>query len=91
MKDDKYEIKKLEIDGFEFEYNTENFDNVDMLELIDEVESGAFQKLPKLLRVMLGKDTYNELKNAMTKKHGTFKISKMDEVYSKIFDENPKD
>ena len=91
MKDDKYEIKKLEIDGYEFEYNTENFDDVNMLELIDEVESGAFQKLPKLLRVLLGEETYTGLVNAMTEKHGKFKISKMDEVYSKIFNENPKD
>lgn len=91
MKDDKYEIKKLEIDGYEFEYNTENFDDVEMLDLIDEVESGAFQKLPKLLRVLLGEKTYTGLVNAMTEKHGRFKISKMDEVYSKIFNESPKD
>lgn len=91
MIDDKYEIKKLEIDGCEFEYNTENFDDVDMLDLIDQVEEGAFQKLPKLLKLILGKYTYNELKNAMVKKHGAFRISKMDEVYSKVFGENPKD
>lgn len=91
MKDDKYEIKKLEIDGYEFEYNTENLDDVDMLDLIDEVEEGAFQKLPKLLRLILGKNTYDELKGAMVKKHGAFRISKMEEVYTKILDESPKD
>lgn len=91
MKDDKYEIKKISIDGLEFEYNTENFDDVDMLDLIDEVEEGAFQKLPKLLRLLLGEDTYNNLKNAMAEKHGRFQISKMSEIYTQLFEENPKE
>lgn len=90
MKEDN--IKKVEIDGYKLEFDQNNLDDVEVFELINDIEEGEVQKTVKLLKLLLGENEYNKVKDYFVNKYGRFSINKLTEVYTAIFQgANPKD
>lgn len=86
------EIKKISVDGFEFDFNTNALDDVEVFEMLDLIEDGQIQKIATLLKILIGEIVYRDLKAHFKKKYGVFRLEKMKEVYDKIFEESiPKD
>lgn len=86
------DIKTVEIDGYKLEFDQNNLDDVEVFELINDIEEGEVQKTVKLLKLLLGENEYNKVKDYFVNKYGRFSINKLTEVYTTIFQgANPKD
>ncbi len=86
------DIKTVEVDGYKLEFDQNNLDDVEVFELINDIEEGEVQKTVKLLKLLLGENEYNKVKDYFVNKYGRFSINKLTEVYTAIFQgTNPKD
>lgn len=86
------DIKTVEIDGYKLEFDQNNLDDVEVFELINAIEEGEVQKTAKLLKLLIGENEYNKVKDFFVNKYGRFPISKLTEVYTAIFQgASPKD
>lgn len=88
----KAEIKDVTVEGYTFKLNTALLDDVELLEMIDAIES---QERPgviiSLLRSLIGEDGYVAMKTYFVKKDGRFKMSTLMKVYDAIFEDfDPK-
>ena len=82
------EIKKISVDGFEFDFNTNALDDVEVFEMLDLIEDGQIQKIATLLKILIGETVYKDIKTHFKEKYGVFRLEKMKEVYDKIFEES---
>ncbi len=86
------DIKTVEVDGYKLEFDQNNLDDVEVFELINDIEEGEVQKTVKLLKLLLGENEYNKVKDYFVNKYGRFSINKLTKVYTAIFQgTNPKD
>jgi hypothetical protein len=85
-------IKTITVDGYSFKVDTERIDDVDVLDIIDDIESKQHMKsVITLLVYLLGQDGYDQLKNYFVEKYGHLKISKLGDLYTAIFEQfDPK-
>lgn len=91
--DTKPELRDVTFDGYTFKLDDNLLDDVEVLEMIDAVES---QNKPgqviNLLKQLIGDDGYDEMKAYFVKKDGRFKMTKVMKVYEEIFKGfDPKD
>lgn len=85
------DIKHIEHDGFKIDVDMDVFDDVRFFELSDQsmTEPG---KLIDIAKLAFGEDGYQRLVDYFTKKEGRLKMSKLSEIYGKIFEiESPKE
>ena len=88
----KPELREVTHDGYTFKLNDDLLDDVEVLEMIDAVET---QNQPgaviRLLKQIIGEDGYTEMKAYFVNKDGRFKMTKMMKIYEAIFEGfNPK-
>lgn len=92
-KEQKTTVKELELDGYKFTVDTDLIDDVEAFELIDRIENKQqVAAIVPLLKYLIGKDGYEQMKEHYVKTTGRFRASKLSEVYQVIvagFD--PKD
>lgn len=85
------DIKHIEHDGFKIDVDMDVFDDVRFFELSDRAmtEPG---KLIDIAKLAFGEDGYKRLVDHFTKKEGRLKMSKLSEIYNKIFEiQDPKE
>lgn len=82
----KPEYRDVTFDGYTFKLDDNLLDDVEVLEMIDAVES---QNQPgaviRLLKKIIHDDGYDEMKAYFVKKDGRFKMTKMMKIYEAIF------
>lgn len=84
---DKKELRDVTVDGYTFKLDDTLLDDVEVLEMIDAVESENRPGVViKLLKNLVGDDGYNEMKDYFVKKDGRFKMTKLMKVYEAIFE-----
>lgn len=85
-------LKDLDFDGFKYTIDTDIVDDMDFLELTDQIENGAIQKYPTLVKKFLGEEQYKKLREYMLKKHGKFSATKCGDFFEfTIKSLDPKD
>lgn len=79
-------LRDVTYDGYTFKLDDDLLDDVEVLEMIDAVESenkpGA---VIRLLKQIIGDDGYDAMKAYFVKKDGRFKMTKMMKIYEAIF------
>lgn len=84
---EKDNIKKLEHDGFKFTVDTDLLDDVEVLELIDRIESkNQIAAILPLLDFLIGPDEVAKMRAHFVKKYDRFRITKLTEIYEVIID-----
>lgn len=96
-------VKEIEVDGYKFTVDTDLLDDVETFEMIDRIENQQqVAAIVPLLRLILGDETYTEMKVHFTKadaeankdKKGykaRFRLGKLQEVYVAIIEKfDPK-
>lgn len=88
----KDQIRKITFEGYTFEVNLDVVDDVDNVELIDKIENQQNVKaIVDFLIRLLGQDGYDKLKAHMIAKDGRFRLSKLGDIYTAIFEQfDPK-
>lgn len=91
--DIKPEYRDVTFDGYTFKLDDNRLDDVEVLEMIDAVES---QNQPgaviRLLKKIIDDSGYEDMKAYFVKKDGRFKMTKMMKIYEAIFEGfSPKD
>jgi hypothetical protein len=85
--ENKPEYRDITHDGYTFKLDDTLLDDVEVLEMIDAVES---QNRPgeviRLLKQLIGDSGYAEMKAYFVKKDGRFKMTKMMKIYEAIFE-----
>ena len=71
--------------GFEFELQDDVLDNWEMLEMIQEVDSGNTAVLTKLVPALLGAEQTQKLKDYIRQPNGVVRISDMSTAIADIF------
>lgn len=84
--ENKAELRDITVDGYTFKLDDTLLDDVEILEMIDAVES---QNRPgeviNLLKRLVGDNGYDEMKAYFVKKDGRFKMTKLMKIYEAIF------
>lgn len=85
--------KDIEYEGFKFTIDEDVLDDVEVLEMIDGIESGENPTLLiSVLKEFIGAEKYDEMKAYFVKKDGRFRMSKLGDIYEAIFEDfDPKD
>lgn len=84
--------KNLEFEGFKFKIDTSAVDDMEFLELSEKVSSGGIEFYPKLVRKLLGDDTYESAKAYFADKYGKFSATKCSQLFSKAIEQaDPKE
>jgi hypothetical protein len=88
----KSQIRQITFEGYSFEVNLDVVDDVENVELIDKIENQQNVKaIVDFLERLLGKDGYEKLKAHMVAKDGRFRLSKLGDIYTAIFEQfDPK-
>lgn len=91
MNEKKPNIEHIEFEGYEFDVDMDNFDDVEFFTLSDEAMTRP-AKLIDITKLVLGQDGYEKLKAYFVKKDGKLTMSKLSDIYSKILKiEDPKE
>jgi hypothetical protein len=85
-------IKSATVGGYEFTFDTDKIDDVEILDTIDAIENQKkLKEIITFLQYLIGADGYEKLKAYFVNKDGKFKLSKLFEVYQAIFEQfDPK-
>lgn len=84
-------IKHVEFEGFEFDVDMDNFDDVEFFTLSDEATTNISKLIP-ITKLVLGEDGYERLKAYFVKKDGKLGMNKLSLIYAKILEiEDPKE
>lgn len=84
---EKSTVKNIEHDGFKFKIDTDLLDDVEVLELIDRIESkNQLAAIQPLLVVLIGDEKYAQMKAHFVKKYDRFRITKLTEIYEVVID-----
>lgn len=88
----KSTIQQIEVDGYKFEIDTDRIDDVEVLDTIDAIENQKqLKEIITFLEFLIGAEGYRRLKAYFVEKDGKFKLSKLFEVYTAIFEKfDPK-
>ncbi len=88
----KGELKEVDFEGYKFNVNTDLIDDVEVLELIDRIESkNQIIAVVDFLDYLIGRDEYEKMKAHFVEKEGRFKMTKLMKVYEAIFEKfDPK-
>ena len=90
-KEDIKHIKHIEHEGFEFDVDMDNFDDIEFFELADELETNQ-AKIIDIAKLTLGAEGYNAMKEYFKKKDGKLKFSTVSQIFDKILAiTDPKD
>lgn len=81
------ELVKVNIDGYELEYDKAQLDDVEVLEMIEEMQNGKPTMIITFLKTIVGESTYQDMKDYFVKKDGRMKITKLQEVFEKLFED----
>lgn len=91
MAEAKKDIKHIEFEGYEFDVDMDNFDDVDFFTLSDEATTNVSKLIP-ITKLVLGEDGYEKLKAYFVKKDGKLGMNKLSLIYAKILEiEDPKE
>ena len=71
--------------GFSYQISEERLNNYELLELFGDMEDDA-TKLPQVIRLLLGKDLANKLKDHVRDADGLVPADKMGEEIQEILD-----
>ena len=83
-------LKKVNIEGFEFELDPEVVDDLKFFEYLQEIEDGRPTSYVRVIKLLLGKD-YDGLMNHLTEIHGKVTLGKSQEIFESITKQiNPK-
>lgn len=84
--------KEVDIDGYKLNVDYDLVDDVDNLELINKIEQGGYlYGIIEFLQKIVGLDEYNKLKAHYVEKYGKLSLTKLGEIYQKIFEQfDPK-
>lgn len=81
--------KEIDIDGFKLNVSEEIFDDITVLELLEEIESRPSAIL-KFVRYTLGEDNYKAIKAHYVEKNGRMRIEDIGSVVATISEAFPK-
>lgn len=83
----------LNYDGFEFSVDTDIIDDVEVLEMIDQIGTGAKPGLMiAFIKQLLGDKGYDKMKAYFVEKDGKFRLTKLTAIVELIFESfDPKD
>ena len=81
------ELVKVKVDGYELEYDKEQLDCIEVLEMIEEMQNGKPTMIITFLKTIIGESTYQDMKDYFVKKDGRMKITKLQEVFEKLFED----
>lgn len=84
--------KEVDIEGYKLTVDYDLVDDVDNLELINKIEQGGYlYGIIEFLQKIVGQDEYDNLKAYFVKKEGKLSLTKLGEIYQKIFEQfSPK-
>lgn len=70
--------------GFEYELSKERLNNYELFELISEIEENPLV-MPQVLKLLLGKEDTDRLKNHVRTKDGFVPVDKIENEITEIF------
>lgn len=83
-------LKKVNIEGFEFELDPEVVDDLRFFEYLQEIEDGRPTSYVRVIKLLLG-ESYEGLMNHLIEKHGKVSLGKSQEIFESITKQiNPK-
>ena len=83
--------KDVEYEGYKFTFDADIIDDVEIVEMVAEIESGKPEKIIVFLKLVLGEQTYLDMKNFFIAKDGKFRLTKMTNIFEEIFNKfDPK-
>lgn len=84
--------KEVDIEGYKLNVDYDIVDDVDNLELINKIENeGYLYGIIEFLQKIIGQDEYDKLKAYFVEKNGKLSLTKLGEIYQKIFEQfDPK-
>lgn len=88
----KGEVIDVEFDGYKFQADSALLDDVEIVDLIERIESGkSLKAVVEFLTYLIGKDGYEKMKQFFVERDGRFKLTKLSRVYYAIFEKfDPK-
>ena len=88
----KGERLDVEFDGYKFVVDTGLLDDVEIVDLIDRIETGkSLKAVVEFLHYLIGKDGYAQMQAYFVERDGRFKLTKLSRVYYAIFEKfDPK-
>lgn len=89
----KGERLDVEYDGYKFVVDSALLDDVEIVDLIERIESGKSLKATvEFLNYLIGKDGYEKMKAYFVQRDGRFKLTALTRIYYAIFEKfDPKD
>lgn len=78
-------VKQLDIGGFKFEADIDNFDDVEFYEMADKVEENPKYCID-ILKLAVGESVYKDMAAYFKKKDGKFKMTVVMDAVNKILD-----
>lgn len=70
--------------GFEYQLDETKLNNYELVEALGELEESPIT-LPKVVRLLLGAEQTNDLKNHLRLENGTVPVDKMEAAVTEIF------
>lgn len=84
-------VKDVEYEGYKFKFDSDIIDDIEIVELVAEIESGKPALIIKFIKLVLGEDGYTEMKNYFVTKDGKFKLTTLTNIFEEIFNKfDPK-
>lgn len=84
--------KEVDIEGYKLKVDYDLVDDVENLELINKIEQGGYlYGIIEFLVKIVGQSEYDALKAHFVEKYGKLSLTKLGEIYQKIFEQfDPK-
>ena len=76
--------------GFEFTLEDETLDDYELLEVLQEIDAGAYEKTTGMVKMLLGEEQKNALKDHISDEHGRVSTTRLMEEVMEIFEESNK-
>lgn len=78
---------QLNYEGFEFSVDTDIIDDVEVLETIDQIGSGAKPgQMIAFIKQLIGEQGYDKMKAYFVEKDGKFRLTKLTAIVELIFE-----
>lgn len=77
-------IKTINTHGIELKVDTDWVDDYELLELIKELDQKHTQYLPDVIKLLLGKEQEQKVKDKMVEEHGRCRISDMESIINDV-------
>lgn len=76
----------IEVRGIPCTMDEEPLNNIEVLEVISEIESGDITKLPKFFTVLFGEEQYENIKDSLRNDDGICRVNTLVEFYRESID-----